>query len=177
MAPDQTERRRSRRDVRVVVPRLARMVAGLAILSACATSQEAPAPYNPSQIEPAIAARMTECTATYGYDPDAPIVEEAALAPGEREWRACVYEAIQTEIIPVTRAPDAYRQLIAEDTAMTEAVAEGRLTRDARRARLDQLAAEIRAAEAAAVAQSAPQTAETRQRTTAFVGRMVNDLR
>ena len=86
--------------------------------------------------------------------------------------------AIETEIIPATRVPDTYRRLIAEDRSMTDAIAEGRLSRSSREARLTQLANDIRAAEAAEVIATDPRTAEqAADDQTEFVRRMVNDLR
>ena len=152
-------------------------LAAAATLTACAATPPPVTAYDPSAIGPTIEQRMADCTTVHGYDPDAATVSENALAPGEREWRACVYGAIEAEIVPATQVPDAYRGLIAEDQAMTDAIEDGRLTRSARLARLEELAAEIRAAEAAAVAASDPRVAAAAaQERTEFVQRMVQDL-
>ena len=152
-------------------------LAAVAALAACAATPPPVTAYDPSAIGPTIQQRMADCTTAHGYDPDATTVSENALAPGERAWRSCVYGAIEAEIVPVTQVPDAYRALITEDQAMTDAIEDGRLTRSARLARLEELAAEIRAAEAAAVAASDPRVAAAAaQERTEFVQRMVQDL-
>lgn len=120
---------------------------------------------------------MKSCSEHTGYDPDATI-DEASLGENERPWRACVYEVIEEKILPITRIPDKYKMLIAEDQAMTDAIQEGRLTRSQRSNRLQQLANEISAAEAAEIAASDPKVKEVEaQRQTEFVRRMVNSLR
>ncbi|HEY2919500.1 MAG TPA: hypothetical protein VGK77_10960 [Candidatus Binatia bacterium] len=87
---------------------------------------------------------MAECTKRYGYDPEAGSkLGSNVLGPGEREWRGCVYQGIETYLIPRTLSPDAYRRAIAEDRKMTEAVAKGELTRAQRQARVQQMLEEI----------------------------------
>ncbi|HSE90224.1 MAG TPA: hypothetical protein VLJ79_28710 [Candidatus Binatia bacterium] len=61
----------------------------------------------------------------------------------EREWRGCVYQGIEKYLIPRTLSPDLYRRAIAEDRKMTEAVANGQMTRAQRQARVQQLLEEI----------------------------------
>ena len=93
---------------------------------------------------------MVECTKRYGYDPEAADKLGAhVLGQGEREWRACVYQAIEKYLIPRTLSPDVYRRAIAEDRKMTEAVAKGTMTRAERRARVRELVEEIDRVEAA----------------------------
>lgn len=159
--------------------RWAAATSAFVLLAACTTAAPEPeAAYDPSRIEPVVLDRMADCTTVHGYDPAATTAAEDALAPGERDWRACVYGAIEAEVLPETRVPESYRRLIAEDRAMTDAIADGRLSRSSREARLAELAADIRAAEAAAVIASDPGTAEqAASERTAFVRRMVNDLR
>ena len=77
---------------------------------------------------------MAECTKPYGYDPEAAAkLGSNVLGPGEREWRGCVYQGIETYLIPRTLSPDVYRRAIAEDRKMTEAVANGEMTRSSLR--------------------------------------------
>ena len=121
-------------------------VLALPLLAACLQTASSPE-IGSSGVRPAIEQAMTDCTAAHGYDPDTVTVGENALAPGERDWRRCIYAAIETQVIPQTPVPDVYRSLIADDRTMTEAVATGQLTRSARRDRLEERAAEIRAAE------------------------------
>ncbi|HXV80703.1 MAG TPA: hypothetical protein VEG60_12570 [Candidatus Binatia bacterium] len=87
---------------------------------------------------------MAQCTKRYGYDPKAAAkLGPNVLGPGEREWRECVYQGIEKYLIPRTLSPDLYRQAIAEDRKMTEAVANGEMTRAQRQARIQQLLKEI----------------------------------
>ena len=87
---------------------------------------------------------MAACTKRYGYDPEAGSKNGAnVLQPGEREWRDCVYQGIEKYLIPRTLSPDAYRQAIAEDRKMTDAIAKGDMTRAQRQARVQQMLQEI----------------------------------
>jgi hypothetical protein len=87
---------------------------------------------------------MAQCTKRYGYDPEAASkLGPNVLGPGEREWRGCVYQGIEKYLIPRTLSPDVYRRAIAEDRQMTEAVANGEMTRAQRQARVQQLLEEI----------------------------------
>jgi hypothetical protein len=87
---------------------------------------------------------MAQCTKRYGYDPEAASqLESNALGSGEREWRECVYLGIEKYLIPRTLSPDVYRRAIVEDRKMTEAVANGQMTRAQRQARVQQMLDEI----------------------------------
>ena len=87
---------------------------------------------------------MAECTRRYGYDPEAGSkLGSNVLGQGEREWRDCVYQGIEKYVIPRTLSSDAYRQAIAEDRKMTEAIAKGDMTRAQRQARLTQMLEKI----------------------------------
>ena len=87
---------------------------------------------------------MAQCTKRYGYDPEAASkLGPNVLGPGEREWRGCVYQGIEKYLIPRTLSPDVYRRAIAEDRKMTEAMANGEMTRAQREARVQQLLEEI----------------------------------
>ena len=102
---------------------------------------------------------MAQCTQRYGYDPEtAAKLAPHVLGQGEREWRACVYEAIEKYVIPRTLSPEVYRRAIAEDRKMTEAVANGTMTRAERQARLRQMLEEIDRAEEANRAKVQAQT-------------------
>lgn len=84
------------------------------------------------------------CTKRYGYDPKADSeLQASVLAPGEREWRECVYQGIEKYLIPRTLSPDVYQRAIAEDRKMTEALAQGEITRAQRQARVQQMIQEI----------------------------------
>jgi hypothetical protein len=87
---------------------------------------------------------MADCTKRYGYDPEAASkLGSNVLGSGEREWRGCVYQGIEKYLIPRTQSPDVYRQAIVEDRKMTEAVANGEMTRAQRQARVQQMLEEI----------------------------------
>jgi hypothetical protein len=87
---------------------------------------------------------MAECTKRYGYDPEAASkLGSNVLGPGEREWRGCVYLGVEKYLIPRTLSPDVYRRAITEDRKMTEAVANGEVTRAQRQARVQQMFEEI----------------------------------
>ena len=87
---------------------------------------------------------MAQCTKRYGYDPEAASkLGPNVLGPGAREWRQCVYQGIEKSLIPKTLSPDVYRRAVAEDRKMTEAVANGEMTRAQRQARVQQLLEEI----------------------------------
>jgi hypothetical protein len=87
---------------------------------------------------------MAQCTKRYGYDPEAAAkLGSNVLGPGERQWRECVYQGIGTYLIPRTLSPELYRRAIAEDRKMTEAVANGEMTRAQRQARVQQMLEEV----------------------------------
>lgn len=123
---------------------------GALIVSACAaTSGEAVRPI-PLVIESRarLVLALDACTKTYGYSPAVSADgAERGLAPGEREWRACAYEAVRRHARDNAEMKPLYERLIAEDEAMTAALEAGTMTRAERRARLDDLVAEIRAVE------------------------------
>jgi hypothetical protein len=87
---------------------------------------------------------MAQCTKRYGYDPEAASnLGPNVLGTGEREWRECVYDGIEKYLIPRTLSPDVYRQAIAEDRKMTDAITKGEMTRAERQARIQQLLNQI----------------------------------
>lgn len=91
-------------------------------------------------------AHVAECTARYGYDPEsasASVLGPHALGTGEREWRECVYQGMEKFLIPKTLSPEAYRNAIAEDRKMTDAVAGGKMTRAERREKVQEIIQEI----------------------------------
>ena len=87
---------------------------------------------------------LRQCTERHGYDPEAASnLGPHALGAGERQWRECVYQAVEQYLIPNTPTPEVYRRAIAEDREMTESVASGQMTRAERRARVQALLSEI----------------------------------
>ena len=102
---------------------------------------------------------MAECTKRYSYDPEAAAkLAPNVLGPGEREWRGCVYQGIEKYLIPRTLSPDVYRRAIAEDRKMTEALANGEMTRAQRQARVQQVIEDIDRTEEANQAKLQTQT-------------------
>jgi hypothetical protein len=128
------------------------IIAMVLVLAAGCTSK----PPEPERASRTLESAIAACTATFHYDPKAPDLPERALAPGEREWRACARRAVLDDIVPDSSVPDLYRRLVADDEQMTEAIAAGTLTRSERTARLEASITKIRAAET--------QAAEERQR-------------
>ena len=122
------------------------------ILASCATDSTATRTQAGGSLKivnlyPEFRTHMASCTEAHGFDPSTATVDEHALAPGEIPWRACVYQGIDEYIIAYSFVPRLYKQIVAEDRAMTEQIAQGTLTRTARRSRLDELINSIRTAE------------------------------
>lgn len=95
-----------------------------------------------------LVADIRQCSQQHGYDPNqVQGVAENALAPQELQWRQCAYDAVRVyeQAHPALRSQ--YDQLIAEDIAMTTAIQQGTTTRSQRRARIEELIAEIRSTE------------------------------
>lgn len=108
---------------------------------ACA---ETTAPRDIVLARPQVDAYLDQCTERYGYNPETSSgLGPYALGAGEREWRECVYEAVEKFLIPRTQSPELYRKAIAEDRQMTAAVASGKMTRSERRERIQKLIEEI----------------------------------
>ncbi len=71
------------------------------------------------------------CTSKTGFDPyKVPdTVGPHDIAPGEREWRSCVYKAIEVVLVPNSRIPNVYKELIERDKGFTEKILKGEATR------------------------------------------------
>jgi hypothetical protein len=114
-------------------------------------------------------ADLGTCAQRYSYDPaKAANVAENALAPNELQWRQCIYEALGRYAKANPAMASTYQSLIANDMAMTSAIQQGTMTRSQRKARVEQLVAQIKASEdkmiaAAEVAHgSRPRSSRTR---------------
>jgi ABC-type enterochelin transport system substrate-binding protein len=140
------------------------VASGLA-LAAC-TSQQAATTSAQSQLSESrdkLVADLAQCTQQYGYDPNAISgIAENALAPNELQWRQCAYDAVRNHEKANPAMASRYEQLIAEDISMTTAIQNGTMTRSQRRARLNELIAQTKAAEEQQVA--AAQADQDRQR-------------
>jgi hypothetical protein len=130
-------------------------------LLGCATS---PPPGDDTSLERAYARFQTylnDCSKSIGIDPrTATGVGERELMAKEREWRSCAYEGIRAVLVPATRHPELYGQLISEDQTMTDRIAKGSMTRSERRARLEQLRETIAQKEAQSSAELPQERAE-----------------
>jgi hypothetical protein len=136
------------------------------IVTGCAT--QAPPEQSPNPILQArqkLNADLRDCTQQYGYDPaKATGIAQNALAPNELEWRQCVYRALRPYAQANPSMAPMYESLIANDIAMTAAIQQGTMTRSQRRARIEELVADIKATEnkmiAAATAEQQRQAQE-----------------
>ena len=101
-----------------------------------------------SSLHQQLVAGLTACTGRHGYDPNQTVgVAENALAPNELPWRQCAYEVVRAYAEEHPSLGGLYTQLINEDITMTAAIQQGTLTRSERRARIETLLTQIRAAE------------------------------
>ena len=117
------------------------VVVAVLIAAACGAPTT---PRNMASASEQLDAYLDQCTARHGYNPEAASnLGPYVLGAGEREWRECVYQAIEKYMIPTTPTPEIYRRAIAEDRKMTEGVAAGQTTRAQRRARVQELLQEI----------------------------------
>src|SRR5262249_121401 len=127
------------------------LVGAVGVVMACTsmpTGALAAPPSVLSLLRQQLVAALKECTGTYGYDPDQTAgIAENALAPNELSWRQCAYDAVRAYAKEHPSLDDLYTELINQDIAMTSAIQQGTLTRSERRARIEALLAQIRAAE------------------------------
>ena len=87
---------------------------------------------------------LKQCTDLTGYDPMA----QTSLGPyelgqGELRWRECAYSALLMLIVPNTKFPDLYTDLIDRDKEMTRWIEEKRFTRDQRETQISVLRQQI----------------------------------
>jgi hypothetical protein len=122
-----------------------------AFLGACA----AQGPEGSSAADPKLKAASAEfqtyldgCTSKFGYDPENTSgLGEHKLGPGERAWRLCAYKGVNDILVPASNHPELYRRLISEDRLLTDQVEAGVITRNERKARIQQGISEIETAE------------------------------
>jgi hypothetical protein len=96
-------------------------------------------------------AELQQCSQKHGYDPNAAGLPENALAPNELAWRQCGYDAARKYGQAHPAVSTMYNQLISEDIEMTTAIQQGSMTRSQRKARIEELIEQIRAAEEAQI--------------------------
>jgi len=120
-------------------------------------------------------AALEQCTGKFGYDPDnPPKVGKYELAPNELEWRSCAYDGIRQYLIPNSKSPGLYQNLIALDQEMTEGIQKGIVTRDQREETIENAIDNIESQEANVGV--APEAVEQEQRTD-LTRRAVESLR
>lgn len=116
---------------------------------------QAPEPSRFGEMQQAIDAfdaRRNECKALHGYDPDNPgDLGPNELAPTERAWAACAYDAVRATLLLQTTQPRLYEAAMAEHRTMTDKVEAGQMTRAEREARMFELRKQIREKEIARV--------------------------
>ncbi len=97
-------------------------------------------------------ARRDECKELHGYDPENPgALGPHELAPTERAWAACAYDAVRSTLMLETTQPRLYEAAMAEHRTMTDQVEAGMMTRAERDDRMFELRKEIREKEIARV--------------------------
>ena len=136
----------------LLTARLFPLLGAALLMAACSsgqtssTSSSVTAPL--MQARDKLIADVKACNAQYAYDPNSATgVAENALAPHELEWRHCAHDAVRRYERANPALTSRYDQLIAEDIQMTTAVQQGTMTRAQRRTRIQELVAEIKAAE------------------------------
>ncbi len=87
---------------------------------------------------------LDKCAQQFGYVRNKELsFGDHELAPGEQQYRECAYEGVDQILIPNTTLADDYRHIVAEDKRMTDQIVAKKMTRKARRERLDKLIAAI----------------------------------
>jgi hypothetical protein len=138
----------------------------LCFVCGCSTPTPPTASSGGSQLRAQLDADMHTCTRQYGYDPATVSgIADDALAPNELEWRQCMYQALTANAKQHPERAQSYQSLIDSDIAMTAAVKQGTMTRSQRRARIEQLIADMHARE---VQVSAASAAERQRQTQEF---------
>lgn len=87
---------------------------------------------------------LKQCTDLTGYDPQT----QSSLGPyelgqNELRWRDCAYTALTMLVVPNTKFPDLYADLIDRDKEMTRWIEEKRFTRNQREAQISALRQKI----------------------------------
>ncbi len=124
-------------------------------------------------------ARFENCKKIHNYDPERPPqLGESDLAPTERAWQECVYDAVRKVLIPATSSPEIYESAIRSSQTLTNGIEKGTVTRSQRKEKMEQIIAEIEAQERSNAAVEAAGTMSDQGSTkTEFTRRMIYDLR
>jgi hypothetical protein len=139
--------------------------ATLLVLTSCESQNTAPTAANSGVVaaRDKLVADLKQCTQKHGYNPQATGMPENALAPNELPWRQCAYDAVRSYEQGHPAVSSLYDQLIAEDIQMTTAVQQGSMTRSQRRARIEELVAQIKEAEDAQISQATAEQARQQE--------------
>lgn len=160
----------------MILARICLVLAATLIVYACAAGGQADT--SASKAEARIAdlraqmkAHLGDCSELYSFDPqNVEAGYEDRLAPGERAWRDCAYEGVWEIFVANTDMPEMYRQLIAEDRALTNLMGQGELNRSQRMSRMRDHIAAVEAAEIDKRTSGDPSFSELeRQKNEAFV--------
>ena len=82
------------------------------------------------EIEAVLKEIGSRCTKTHDYDSANPgEVGEYSLGEGEKAWRECVYDGIRNDLVPISKLPEQYERIIAQDAEFTRAIEAGEMTR------------------------------------------------
>ncbi len=152
------------------------VVLAVAILAACTQTagDGGSSKISTAELKSALDAHLAECTEINGLNPlEISGLGENELAAGEKEWLECAYQGVEAIMVPDTKFPDMYRQLMADSRSMTDLVEKGEMTRAQRRAAMQAAIAKIEDAETAsggAVTNEASDRARTQAMRGAFVG-------
>jgi len=135
----------------MTIIRLLTILATVGFLFGCAapvnqtTAQELSRFGAMQQAVEAFDARRDECKAIHGYDPEnAGDIGPNELAPNERAWSDCAYDAVRSTLMLETTQPRLYEAIMAEHRTMTDKVEGGLMTRDERTARMFELRNQLR---------------------------------
>jgi hypothetical protein len=94
---------RAKKDIAASLKKTISAIVLIVLTAACA---ETTAPRDIVLARQQLDAYLDQCTARYGYDPDAVSgLGPYSLGVGERGWRECVYEGVEKFLIPKTLSP------------------------------------------------------------------------
>ncbi len=151
----------------------------VAILAACTQTagDTGSSKVSTAELKSALDAHLAECTEIHGLNPlELFGIGENELAAGEKEWLECAYQGVEAIMVPATKFPDMYRQLMADSRSMTDLVEKGEMTRTQRRTVMQAAIAEIENAEIVSLIRGSAVTnekldrAKTAEMRSAFVG-------
>ena len=94
-------------------------------------------------------AHLAACSASSGYDPDkAADLGTYEIASGEAAWATCAYEGVDKILVPESRTPELYRDLVARHKDLTAQLRDQKVTRAERRALMETMVLKIQFLEA-----------------------------